>query len=372
MRLLTVAVVCATLPALALAQPAVPKRPKLKAGADTNDWVAYYERGVGLIKEYPDQAADAFYWAGRLNPAVAEPQYARGVALWRSNHETLLAAARGSEEARRKGAAMDSLLVSGLRRNPLVDQRLTLLKYERIPNLRWRDDSWTQGAIAYGNSRYEDAVRYYGRALESKAGPKDAILYDRALAYLALKQYDSALADLSRLAETLERNDRTYLARAFESKAMLYYAIGSIQLLRNDYGAAREAFEHALTEDLSLYTVHLALGEVARLESDIEGALREYAQAVELEPRDANARFVYGTALFQAGQYKPAVEQLRAAAELEPYWALPYVNLGFALEKDGDGAGAAAAYAQFLARAPRTGLERQVDYARRRLGTPAK
>ena len=41
------------------------KRPRLDAGADTNDALAYYNFGVAQFEREPQQAAAAFYWAAR-------------------------------------------------------------------------------------------------------------------------------------------------------------------------------------------------------------------------------------------------------------------------------------------------------------------
>ena len=356
--------IAALVPALAHAQRI--ERPKLKSDADTNDWVAYYRHGVTLLKEFPERAADAFYWSARLNPAAAEPQYARGVALWRSRPAQFAEYLTGSASAAKSYAWIDSLLFGALQRNPLLDQRLTLWMYEALPG-EWSRDYWTRGKMAYGAGKYEEALRWYGKMLDNPNDKRAGAHYDRALAYVALKQYDSALADLDRLLERMRRQDVKRLVSVYESKAMYEYAQGSIHVAKKDYPRAREAFGRALVEDLSLYTVHLALGDVARLQGDTAAALQEYEQAVELGPRDANLRFVYGTVLVQTGQHEKAVEQFRRATELEPYWSVPYMNLAFALEKSGDAAGATTAYEEFLRRAPRAGLEAQVEYARRRL-----
>src|SRR5690348_18430900 len=63
------------------AQDRAPDRPRLETSADTNDAYAYYNLGLAKLDRDPDKAADAFYWAARLNPGWAEAYYARRVAL---------------------------------------------------------------------------------------------------------------------------------------------------------------------------------------------------------------------------------------------------------------------------------------------------
>lgn len=56
-------------------------RPRLRDVADTNDAQAYYDLGLSIIERDPGQAAAAFYWAARINPAWGDPLYARRAAL---------------------------------------------------------------------------------------------------------------------------------------------------------------------------------------------------------------------------------------------------------------------------------------------------
>jgi len=55
-----------------------PKRPKLDAGRDTNSAGAYHQHGMLHLAKRPQVAADAFYWAARLDPSIAEPCTAVG------------------------------------------------------------------------------------------------------------------------------------------------------------------------------------------------------------------------------------------------------------------------------------------------------
>src|SRR6266853_2697086 len=103
-----------------------PKRPKLETGADTNFAPAYYEYGVSMIERDPARAAAAFYWAGRLDPAWAQPLYARRVALLMADPRLLVGYMNGirryveSKEAR----SIDSLELRALMLNPFLARDL--------------------------------------------------------------------------------------------------------------------------------------------------------------------------------------------------------------------------------------------------------
>ena len=60
---------------------AVPARPALWAGADTNSPGAYYMMGVQQLERDARTAAAAFFWAERLNPGLPDALYGRYVAL---------------------------------------------------------------------------------------------------------------------------------------------------------------------------------------------------------------------------------------------------------------------------------------------------
>src|SRR6185369_14516804 len=64
---------------------AAPRRPALPAQSDTNDASAYYRLGMSRLSANPREAADAFWWASRLDPHWADPLYARRAALLMSN-----------------------------------------------------------------------------------------------------------------------------------------------------------------------------------------------------------------------------------------------------------------------------------------------
>ena len=64
---------------LSLAAQNVPARPPLD-GADTNHAAAYYQYGLSVLAQDPFKAADAFYWASRIDPTWAQPLYAGRIA----------------------------------------------------------------------------------------------------------------------------------------------------------------------------------------------------------------------------------------------------------------------------------------------------
>ena len=151
---------------------------------------------------------------------------------------------------------------------------------------------------------------------------------------------------------TYSRRDEKRLTYWYESKELLEYSLGLLQLARGDRAAARTALQQALVENLAFYPAHAALGDVALDTGDPASALSEYAQAVELGGDDVGVRHRYADALTQAGRYDEAEQQLRKAIELEPLFAPPYFTLGTVLEARGLPEQARAAYGDYVQRAP--------------------
>src|SRR5260370_21199996 len=99
-------------------------RPRLARGVDTNDARAYYARGDALLHygRWLDSADLAFYWAARLDPAWAEPLYARAAVIVRAfKRDVILRRSRGMAQlAPRQPPLVDSLPRLPPARHPLI------------------------------------------------------------------------------------------------------------------------------------------------------------------------------------------------------------------------------------------------------------
>lgn len=146
----------------------------------------------------------------------------------------------------------------------------------------------------------------------------------------------------------MRRRDEKQLTYSYQSKELIEYALGLLQLARGDRAAGRAAFQRALIENLAFYPAPAALGEMALASGDAKAALDEYGQAVELAGFDGVERYQYGSALAAAGRPEEAELQLRTAIELEPLFAPP----GRVREARGLPQQALAAYRDYVQRAP--------------------
>jgi tetratricopeptide (TPR) repeat protein len=346
---------CALLPLGAvMAQSTEPSRPQLAAGSDPKHWEPYFDVGERIFKQTPMGAEAAFYWASKLDPTRAEPLFARYAAFFtRTKQEDVRGYFRGDEEVLRRPEILraDSLRVLALMRNPFVHRGLEILIFDRLPG-GFADDRDTRAWIAYSNGEFPKAVDLHTRTIERDGRNARWRRFDRALAYVALGDNRSALADLTALLTDLRAADERGAVSFYTSKHFLLYMIGMLHTGMRDYAAARSAFQEALLEDASFAYGNAGLGALSRLQRNHAQAADEYALAVELAPTDAVLRFRRVEVLFDLQRFMEAERELLRVIAEEPYWPAPHHLLGRIRERQGKEAEAYEAWAKFVAMAP--------------------
>ena len=351
-----------------------PRRPELVGGADTNDPKAYYRLGEERVQKRPKEAADAFYWASRLAPGWADALYGRWAALhlavpqqrridywWKGQRRVI-----ESDDMQR----IDSLLLRAYALNPFVRRPLDRTIIESlVPSDEWyyfrqfldevaRENPSTAAWFASSDGRYQQAITYYGQALKRR--PNSAHLRnERARAYFALSMHDSARADLVEVVARMREREENEVVFLYESKAMLLHSIGVIWAFRNEPDSAKAAFSRALEEDLSFYQAHMALGQLAIASGDTATALAEIEMAAQLAPENGLVQHEYAMLLIKQNKAPEAIDALKRAVALEPYFAEPYFYLARLHDVFGFTAEARQHYADFLARAVRTDARRE-------------
>jgi tetratricopeptide (TPR) repeat protein len=342
----------------------VPRRPKLDATADTNSASAYYFYGLQELRQHPDRAADAFYWASRLEPAWAEPLYGRRTAILLSDRRRLQDFVLGRDYVHNSADVKraDSLFYNALLLNPFLHRALDRILIEEViedvtgerPIGDWARDNPDMAAwLAYSRGQFGSAAPYYAEAI--KRHPKAFWLRDdRAQNFFMMGQYDSSLTDMSILIDSLRSREDKKVVLFYQSKAMYEYSVGMIHVQRKDLAAARDAFGRALAEDLSFYMAHARLADVAFALADTAGALTELDLAVQLAGEDPTLRYRYGLLLLGLAKHEGAALQFEKAIKANPDYAPPYVQFARLLEAYGDQERALANYQDYVARAPRS------------------
>lgn len=351
-------------------------RPRLAASADTNDAVAYLSYGSGILATRPEDAANAFYWASRLDPSSENALHGRRVALLMrttrdlDDYMTLNRRARESEEFR----AIDSLQLRALQLNPLMyrsfDWTMLMTWYYNSHrraggNMTRRDfereilyeisgfPPASRAYMLYGMGNFDEAAAEYEAAIRRVRNPV-SLRIERARTLALRNRNDEAIAEFGRALQALRERDerRGEYVVFYDSKALIEHSIGVLHVRRDDLDAARAAFGRAMTEDLAYYPPHVELGKLALAAHDTATAVSEYGLAAEIATEEPYIQYLYGHALVSTGQFAEAIPVLERARTLEPLYAVVHLDLGVSLANTGDATGAREAFTTFLALAP--------------------
>ena len=331
-----------------------PPRPRLAASADTNDWGAYFDRGVDALQTRSGDYRAAFWWAARLGPDRAEPLFAQWVAIHMSDYHRWLGYLRGEPAILEHPAvrAADSVRLRARYRNPLVGQTLEVLLFDQLPG-SWARTDLTDGWLAFARGEHRRAARLLGEGIRADPTRHAFAREARAQVLVALEQYDSALVEMRELRAALERREAQVTYPVYQSRELVDYSIGFLESARGNPAAAREAMERALTENLAFHPAHVFLGDQAFRASDAPRAIYHYEEALVVDSADVVLLHHYAVALMHAGRIAEAVAALRRAVALEPWYAEPWLPLGRALQAQKSLPAARDAYNRYLALARR-------------------
>ncbi len=113
-----------------------------------------------------------------------------------------------------------------------------------------------------------------------------------------------------------------------------------LQVLPSDPRVGRRVLaeawaSHEHDKDPRNYAADLTLGSLALVRFDALSAVTPLREAVALNPRDAIARNLYGTALASTGRNTEASQQFQEALKLDPDFPNTRFNLAHALAKSG-------------------------------------
>jgi Tfp pilus assembly protein PilF len=332
--------------------PGQPPRPDVPNGADRNDPWTYYRIGLSSLNKQPAKAADAFYWAARLNPVWAEAYYGRRTAMLLSDPRRLTRYWRGERSTIRSKEIMgiDSLYLYALTLNPFLGPELDYMILEAVitevssqaanrsgmnateiamdieRDLRDGPPEW-RALAAYREGRYDDALSLYARAIP-RSKEKAGLLAERGRLLYQIGRQDSALVNLTQALAEMRKADKNDMVFLYQSKALMEQRMGTIEHVRGNNAAAKEAFGRALQEDLSYFPAHVQLAYLSLESGDTASIISELDVAMQIKPEDVGIRYQYGYALGSLHKLSEAEVQLKKAIGLDPDFAAPHFALG--------------------------------------------
>lgn len=381
------------LPSLAAAQRpgTVPKRPRAAAIVDTNDARVYFDWGIRTVGENPEDAANAFYWAARIDPSFGEALYARRAAMLLKD-ESLLRSMMRDDKPSKDLRSLDSLMLRAVVLNPFVYRRLDLELFRTyyyqsiVREIRMQGGAgnmpsrgeidfyiskelqdagpYLRGWNAYAGGNFDDALRFYADAMR-RSKEKTGYHLERGRIFAMTGRADSALAELRVALDEMRKRDEKDVVFLYNSKAVIEHSIGRLLEQKDDMNGAREAYGRALQEDLAYWPAHLALASLAIGAKDTTSAVSEIALMTQIASEEPYVRSMAGGWLSMLGKPKEAIVELKKAAQLEPMYALPNVLLGQAYEATREFGDALSAYDRFLERASQRDPQRAFATTRR-------
>ena len=382
------------------AQKAVPEptRPHLDPGADTNDAGAYYRYGARMIESKPEESSRAFYWASKLDPASAEALYAmRTAALMRLSSSDLYDYYDYWAKKRKpQYLALDSLLYRAYAINPFLYRNLDRSLNRRtleadykndhpdadaaslnVAILEYMHDQRHSAWASYAQGRLPEALDAYAKELKelertkNKRNKRDheddasTIHAERSRIFYLLGNMDSAFTEMTAAMAGQRERDAKETVILYESKAVYEQSLGMIQEKAQHPDLAREAYAHALEEDLSYFSAHMKMASLQLGQGDTASAVTEIDLAVQLQPNDPALRYDYAVVLVQARRDADAVNQLMKSIAIDPYYAAPRLLLARIADAEQYTDDAVREYKEYVALAPKS--DPQAEAARSRL-----
>src|SRR6185312_9217447 len=132
----------------------------------------------------------------------------------------------------------------------------------------------------------------------------------RSRIFYLIGNMDSALTEMSAAIAGLSERDKKEAVILYESKAMYDQSIGMIHEKAKHPDLAREAYAHALEEDLAYYSAHSRMASLQLESGDTASAITEMELAVQLQPNDPVILYNYATTLVRARRDADAATQL--------------------------------------------------------------
>jgi tetratricopeptide (TPR) repeat protein len=202
-------------------------------------------------------------------------------------------------------------------------------------------DAWFNlGNAHYKVGRFEDAIKYFSKALELKPD-YDLAVINMANAYRKIGRDDAALAGYEHYLTIDPKN------------AQVHYQIGEIYIDRGDEATAEQHFRMALTIDPRTASARNALGALAFTRGDVAGAEREIRAALEMKPDVRLAHYNLALIAEQRGDAATAETEYKRELELHDSAYKAAFNLSRLYERQGRTADQMAALKQSIDANPR-------------------
>src|SRR4030095_6096890 len=195
-------------------------------------------------------------------------------------------------------------------------------------NPQYQDASYSMGLVLKQKTTFDEAINAFSTVLKYKPDHAEAH-HQLGLLLIKKKELDQGITELRKATE---------LKPDFREA---HNVLGRALALRGDIEAAKIELEKSnllqQKAERSTEARHLSNAGVELLgKMELEGAEAKLRKALQLDPDSAIARYNLGLVLASNADYGFRVPEFRQASKRQPDNPKIYLNLGRALELDGD------------------------------------
>ena len=312
---------------------------------------AYNYRGLVYKSQGKlDLALADYNKAIKINPEYAEAYNNRGL-VYKSRGKLDLALADFNRSIEIDAKSTDTYFNRGILYHEQEKFDLALNNYNRIIEINPEDaDAYlNRGDIYHKQGKLNLALNNYNKVLE--IDPEDAIAYfNRGNLYYEQRKLDSALRNYN---QAIKINPE--FAEAYGGLGFVYAEQGNTEVAILNFEKAKQLYieqgdtegEQTASEFLTkLKTVpnestnndaetHISRGNAHFKGGKLDLAIKEYTQAIQLDPNLALAYNNRGLIYDEQGKYDLALADYNQALEIDPNLALAYNNRGIVYYQQG-------------------------------------
>ncbi len=170
----------------------------------------------------------------------------------------------------------------------------------------YKQSYYMLGIISSDQGKLDDALKYYKKAIDRDSNYSEAYnalgtVYSRQQKWKeALKYFKKALEN-----------------KLYPTPHVPYLNIGRLYMAQKDYDKAVDAYREAkryANQDFIIYELGTALFEAGK----IKEAVNEFQEGVGIAPQNANLRYSLALALLKEGNKKAALAEFKKTSELAP------------------------------------------------------